>query len=242
MVILEANMTVAFAFLAGLVSFLSPCVIPLVPTYITYLTGSSVVELTEEKVDSEIRRRIIVNSLAFILGFSLVFISFGLTASFLGQFLTGHQTLIRKISGIIVIIFGLSMMGVFKFSFLEREAKLSYNPSGKTGVWNSLAIGAVFSAGWTPCIGPILSSILILAGNSETLLMGAILLAAYSLGLGLPFFATALALNRFMKFMPRLNKYMGKIRILSGILLIVVGIMIYQNYFLRLSGLLNWSF
>lgn len=236
------DLTLFFALFAGLASFVSPCVLPLVPTYITYLAGSSLEELTSVSPVAGLRGRVLVNALAFIAGFSIVFILFGLSASLIGQFLQQHQTVIRKVSGIFIVFFGLTMMGVFNPGFLKREHRVQVTSPGGAGLLNSFGIGALFSAGWTPCVGPILASIFLLAASSQTIYYGGVLLATYSLGLAIPFFLTALFLNYFLRFARRLYPLMARINLISGLLLVVVGVMMYFNLFFRLSGLIRWGF
>ncbi len=231
------TITVPLAFLAGLVSFLSPCCLPLVPTYVTYLTGSSFDELAGD-MTPVLRRRIIINALAFIAGFSIVFIALGLGASAVGQFFRANMNLIRQLSGIVVIAFGFYLMGLLRISFLEREMKAHVMP-GRASLGNSFLIGATFSAGWTPCVGPVLAAILAVAATADNTVTGGVLLASYSLGLAVPFFLTALSVGWLARFMPRLGRHLPKIRFASGLLLVLVGIMIYTGTFTRLNNYFN---
>lgn len=236
-----ANITLLVALLAGLFSFVSPCVLPLVPTYMTYLAGSSLEELTVPGGGRAGRWRVVWNALAFVLGFSLVFVVFGLSASAAGQFLREHQTAIRKVSGLLVIFFGLNMLGLLRPSFLGRDHRLGSAPRGR-GWWNSLALGALFSAGWTPCVGPVLASILLVAAAGSTAYSGGILLGAYSLGLALPFLAVAVFLDRFLSLAARFRSWLKWANVVTGLFLVLVGVMIYFNFFFRLSGLFRWGF
>lgn len=233
------NLSLAVAFLAGVVSFVSPCCLPLVPTYVTYLTGAAAGELSGG-MSGQVRRRLVLNALAFILGFSVVFVALGVTASAVGQFLKDHMTLVRQVSGIVVVAFGLYMMGFLQLPFLEREMRAQVMP-GRTGLRNSFLMGAAFSAGWTPCVGPVLAGVLFLAGQAETARAGALLLAVYSLGLGLPFLLTALGVGWLMRQLPRLGRYLPGVRVASGAMMVAVGLMIYFNYFATLSRYFNWS-
>ncbi len=235
------SVSLTIAFVAGLVSFASPCCLPLVPTYVTYLTGSSYDELAAGSWSRDLRRRLTFNALAFILGFSVIFIALGLTASTVGQFLRENMSLVRQISGIVVVAFGLHMMGFLNLPFLEREMRATHMVPGRTGLRNSFLIGAAFSAGWSPCVGPVLTAILLMASQAQTALAGCILLAAYSLGLGLPFFVTALGLSWFVRLMPRLGHYLPQVRVASGFFMLVIGIMIYTNTFAILNRYFNWS-
>lgn len=234
------SLGLTLAFTAGLVSFISPCCLPLVPTYVTYLTGSSFEELTEGSMNTALKRRVMINALAFILGFSAVFIALGLTASSVGHVLRENMSLVRQVSGIVVVAFGLHMMGFFHLPFLEREMKAQVLP-GAVSFRNSMLIGAAFSAGWSPCVGPVLTAILFMAAQSQSAAQGGLLLASYSLGLAVPFFLTALSLGWFIKFMPRIGRYLPRIRWASGALMVVVGLMIYTNAFITINRYFNWT-
>lgn len=234
------SLSLSLAFAAGLVSFVSPCCLPLIPTYVTYLTGSSYEELTVGNLAPDLRRRVIINALAFVLGFSVIFIALGLTASTVGQFLRANMSFIRQLSGILVVALGLHMMGFLRLPFLEREARANVSGGG-AGVRRSFLIGTAFSAGWSPCIGPVLSSILLLASQAGTALAGGLLLGSYSLGLAIPFLATALGLGTFVRFFPRIARHMAAIRFVSGLLMVIVGLMIYANLFTIINGWFNWG-
>ncbi|KKM11443.1 hypothetical protein SY88_08460 [Clostridiales bacterium PH28_bin88] len=233
------QVSLGLAFVAGLVSFVSPCVLPLIPTYLSYLTGVSVRELTIRQAPA-LRARVWWNALAFIGGFSLVFIAFGLSVSTLGQLLAQHQALLRRASGALIVLFGLHMTGLIKIGVLQRERRTGYTPR-RAGILNSLLMGMAFSAGWTPCIGPVLGSILLLAGNSGSVWAGGYLLAAYSLGLAVPFLTAALAVEPLMKRLRRYSHLLPLVSVAGGVLMIVVGVMVFTNYFSRLSGLLYFN-
>ena len=214
-------------FLQGLASFLSPCVLPLIPAYLTYMTGQSIEIMLEDK---KAHKNLIINSLAFILGFSLVFVLLGIIATSLGRFMQANKDIIRKISGVLIIFFGLFHTGLIPIKFLNYEKRININ-RGRVGLFSSFLIGVGFSFGWSPCIGPILASVYIMASQSATLFAGVLLLIIYALGLGFPFFIIALGLKFFWKYIRGLNKHMNKIKIISGILLIIMGIMVYYNAF-----------
>jgi len=220
-------------FLEGLASFLSPCVLPLIPAYMTYLTGRSAEAMSR---DRKTHRILIINSMAFILGFTIIFVIMGAAATGLGSYLLEHQHLIRRISGILIILFGLFHTGWIPIPFLNYERRLKILPESR-GLLSSLLIGMGFSIGWTPCIGPILTSVLILAANTQTLIVGMLLLAVYALGLGLPFLVLAVGIRYLWGYLNILNKHMGTIKKVSGIILIVIGIMIYFNLFAVLAYL-----
>lgn len=232
------DLSLYIAFAAGLLSFLSPCVLPLVPSYVAFITGLSFEELTHDHPKQKLRRIILVHSLLFILGFSLLFILMGASASLLGQFLVDYRDTIRIAGGILVILFGLFISGVFSFAFLQREKKfhLQHKPLGYVG---SFLVGITFAAGWTPCVGPILSSILLYASTAEDMRSGIFLLTAYSLGLGLPFFACSLALNSFLAAFQKARRYINLFTKIGGALLILVGILLLTNSFVVLNDWLS---
>ena len=218
-------------FLEGLASFLSPCVLPLIPAYMTYLTGRSAEAMTQDK---KAHRNLIFNSLAFILGFTVIFVLMGAAATKLGSLLLRNQHLIRRISGILIILFGLFSAGWIPIRFLNYERRLQLLPE-RQGLISSLLIGMGFSLGWTPCIGPILTSVLIMAANVQTVVKGMLLLAVYALGLGLPFLALAVGIRYLWKYLNLLTRHLGIIKKVSGAILIIIGVMIYFNVFAVLA-------
>ena len=235
----EATQVSLFAaFLAGLVSFASPCVLPLVPSYITFITGVSFDELTTEDKTGRIRRLTILHSLAFILGFSLVFIALGATATATGKFLREYQDLLRQVGGVMIILFGLYLTGVLKIAALSREAKFRMT-SKPLGLLGSVLVGITFAAGWTPCIGPILASILLYTSTSEKTGTGILLLSVYSLGLGVPFFLASLGMNSFLAASKKLRGSLRTIEIVSGVILIVFGIALVTNVFRHFVSFLS---
>jgi len=221
---------------AGVLSFLSPCVLPLVPSYISFVAGMSLQGLQEEKT-ARVRRAIFLNAVLFILGFSAVFIALGASFSLLGRALLGSIDLVRKAGGILIILFGLFIAGILKLPFLMRERRLQLQerPAGYLG---AVLVGAAFGAGWIPCVGPILGSILTLAGTSETAGRGVVLLSAYSLGLGVPFLLSALALNGFNRFFQRFRPYMRVVEVGAGFLLVLIGILLFTGYLTLLNSYL----
>ncbi|MBI1824442.1 MAG: cytochrome c biogenesis protein CcdA [Nitrospirae bacterium] len=227
------------AFTAGLFSFISPCVLPVVPSYLCYITGLSFDDLTDESESPEIIKWMIIkNSLMFIGGFSFVFILFGATATTLGQFLHTYQGIIRKISGIIVIFFGFYIMGILKLAFLmsDRRIHLQDKPAGLAG---SFIVGVAFASGWTPCVGPILGTILLYASTSDSVWNGVFLLSAYSLGIGIPLFILSFGFNSILATYKKLVPYMKYINIISGIFMIFLGVLITSNSFTLLTSLLT---
>lgn len=233
---MEENVTLLAAFGAGLLSFISPCVLPLIPGYLSYVSGLSLDDLragaseTAGVAQPDARRRVVVASLAFILGFSLVFVSLGASASLIGQFLMSRLTLLGRIAGAIIIVFGLHTMGVFRIEWLYQDKRVQSNrrPAGFVG---ATLVGVAFAFGWTPCIGPILAGILAIAAAQDTVGDGVRLLLAYSLGLGVPFFATALAINRFFVAFAKIRRHYHKIELVSGALLVIIGVLIFTNRF-----------
>lgn len=223
---MNPDISIYIAFGAGLLSFLSPCVLPLIPSYLTLLVG----DFAEQKG----RRYIILPALTFITGFTVIFILLGMSASLLGQLLLKNLVLFRKISGIIVVILGLHLTGVIKIRALYQKKGLQISASFNKHL-RALIMGFALALAWTPCIGPILSSILIYAGTSQTVLQGSVLLAFYSLGFALPFLLTALFLNWILPRFKKINPYLNLIQTITGVLVIILGIIIYFNYFQALS-------
>ncbi len=232
------NVTLLAALFAGVISFLSPCVLPLVPAYISYITGLSVEELRAGVLQREATRRLLMNSLALIAGFSLVFIAMGATATFVGKLLTANMALISKIAGVILVIFGLHLMGIFRIRFLNYEKRLQVKAKPVT-LLGSFLVGVAFAAGWSPCIGPILGAILAIAASKSSVAQGVILLAFYSLGLAIPFFLTAVATNALLKVFKQVKRHFRTIEIVSGVFLVSVGVMMFFNVFTYLSSYLN---
>jgi len=235
------GVTYLVAFSAGLLSFASPCVLPLIPAYISFITGLSLAELTEGDRMNTLRKGTILNSILFILGFSIVFVALGLSASLLGQFLLDYQWIFTKVGGVLIILFGLFIAGLLRWDFLYREKRihLKAKPAGYLG---SLLVGATFALGWTPCVGPILSAILLYASTSKSLASGIALLGSYSLGLGIPFFFSSLALNSFLIYLDRARRYIRAISVASGIFLIIMGILILTDYFRTVSNFIMYLF
>lgn len=217
------------AFGAGILTFLSPCLLPLIPSFIAYITGISFNDLTSSEKAKEVRARTVVHSLLFILGFSVVFILLGLTATLIGKALFQYQKIMRIGGGALIILFGLYLMGAIKLDFLNKERKFAVHTRGASYA-GSFLIGVTFAAAWTPCAGPILGSILVLAGTKASVVEGAKLLSVYSLGIALPFFLTAIAVNSFLASFKKLGMVLKVINIIGGIFLVVIGCLIATNY------------
>lgn len=214
------------AFFAGLLSFLSPCILPLIPAYFTFITGFSLEELVNES-SGKIRTKVVISTLFFVGGFSLVFILMGASASLLGGLIQKYSAYIRVIGGIVIIILGIHLTGVFRIRFLEVEKRIQINKP--LHIFGTFIIGMAFGAGWTPCIGPLLGSVLIIAGNQDTVEQGVTLLCTYALGLALPFIVLSLFINYVIVFIKRAVKFMRYFNYAAGILLIVLGIFLVTN-------------
>ena len=231
---MTGSVGVVVAFSAGLFSFLSPCVLPLFPSYVSFITGMSVGDLTADLTGAA-RRRVMLHALAFVLGFSLVFVSLGASFSAAGQFLLDYRDLIRRVGGALIVVFGLYIAGVLRVGMFGRTAQLQIRekPAGYLG---SLAVGITFAIGWTPCVGPILGAILSLAGTAETVQRGIGLLVAYSAGLGVPFLLSAVALGSFLRFFKRYRPFIPVMERAAGVLLVVVGVLVFTNYYVVLNS------
>jgi cytochrome c-type biogenesis protein len=230
----EVEVGIAIAFTAGLLSFLSPCVLPLVPSYLTFVTGMSLEDL-QEGVN---RRATFVHSILFVLGFSTIFVLLGAAASFLGQFFRYYEVWIARIGGVIIILLGMHLAGVFRLTPLMREKRvhLADKPVGYLGTFG---VGLAFGAGWTPCIGPILGAILTYGFSQDTMWAGVGLLSVYSLGLAVPFLLASLALDWFLQVFKRFRRWMPVVEKASGVLLIVLGLLLLTGRFTVLSGYLT---
>ena len=228
----DVNILVAFT--AGIFSFLSPCVLPIIPSYLSFVSGVSLQEMRAAQIASHIRKRVLLNSLPFILGFSLVFISLGASASFLASFFLGYRSLIRVLGGIFILAVGIYLLGVVKFSVLDRylQIHLKDKPAGYLG---SGLVGMTFGAAWIPCVGPILGAILTLAATSSEIGTGILYLGTYAAGLALPFFLSAVAVNSFFEFSQKFRRYLQAVHVAAGILLIVVGILLITDYMTLLN-------
>ncbi len=239
------NVSLFGAFVAGVLSFISPCVLPLIPGYLSFISGVSLEEMrgvpaaatagggtmaVATGVSAAAKRQVIITSLFFILGFSLVFVSLGASATYLGQFLMERLTIFGKVAGVLLVIFGLHTIGVFKIPVLLNEARVQANtkPSSMIG---AVIVGISFAFGWTPCIGPILSAILLVAAQQESVNQGIVLLSIYSLGLAIPFLLTAIAINQFFVAFKKIRRHYHTIEIVSGLLMIVIGLLIFFNRF-----------
>ena len=223
----EVNVFVAFA--AGVFSFLSPCVLPLIPSYLSFVSGVSLDEMRSDQARARMRLRVVLNSLAFISGFSIVFVSFGASASLLGALLMDYRDGIRILGGLFVLAVGLYLVGAFRIAALEQylQFNLKDKPAGYLG---SVLVGITFAVAWTPCVGPILGATLALASTEGEVGRGVFLLSGYAAGLALPFFLSALAINSFFQFSQFLRRYLNAIHVFGGVLLIFVGVLLITDY------------
>jgi len=233
------NISLITAFGAGILSFISPCVLPIVPGYLSFISGVSIDELKGKK--SNAINRVFFNSLFFVLGFSVVFISLGASATFISSFLNNYMHIIGKIAGALIIILGLHYIGLFKIKWLNYEKRFHVG-SKQLGMLGSFFIGFAFAFGWTPCIGPILATILAMAAAEETVWQGILLLSFYSAGLALPFLLTALAFNAFLSISSRIKKHFRMVEIVGGVFLIIVGFLIFTDSLMYLSGIISELF
>jgi len=221
------------AFVAGLISFLSPCVLPLVPGYVSLISGVGIDELKSS--DSKLMGRVMVNSVAFICGFSVVFIALGAISTEIGQTAARYKHVLSQIAGVVIILFGLHLTGIFKIKALYTDARL-HSVKGSSTPLGAFVIGFAFAFGWTPCVGPILAGILTLAAAEDTLTKGMFLLAIYSLGLAVPFLITSLGIERFLKFYSRFRSHMHALEVASGGLLIALGVLLVIGKFTLISS------
>jgi cytochrome c-type biogenesis protein len=218
---MASDITLSAAAAAGLLSFLSPCVLPLVPPYLTFIAGTTVEELSGAG-ERRARRDVALAGLLFVLGFSTVFVALGATASVFGQVIREYIDLLSYAAGLAIVAMGLHFLGVWRVGLLYREARVQVEKP--VGVWGAYVMGLAFAFGWTPCIGPILAAILAVAGSEDTALKGAGLLAVYSAGLGLPFLGAALAIEPFFRFIKRFSRHFGKVEKVVGVLLVLTGV------------------
>jgi len=226
------EVSLPLAFITGILSFFSPCILPLIPVYIMYLTGT-----TAESEVSERRMLALRRTFGFILGFTVIFMIMGLSASALGQLFNQHRILMLRIAGVIMIIFGLNMMGLFKLSFIKIPNFIN-SPKNVTSFFSAFVMGLAFAAGWTPCFGPVLASIILYAGATSTMAEGVVLLLVYSLGMAIPFILTALFINAFNRLLDKAERFIKYVPKVSGAILIIFGLLIVTNKLVQLTNLL----
>ncbi|OGI11044.1 MAG: hypothetical protein A2Y40_00165 [Candidatus Margulisbacteria bacterium GWF2_35_9] len=221
--------SILFAVGAGIITFLSPCMLPLIPAYLSFMTGLSAEDISDEHH----KQNLLIKSLLFVLGFTIIFVSLGATATIIGQFLEKYYRVFHQLSGIIVVIFGLFMAEIIHFKLFNIEKKINFKNKGKSNL-AAFILGLVFAFGWTPCVGPILASVLVMASSQSTIYQGILLLFFYSMGIGLPFVFSAVAISKFFHLLKKYKKHMHKVKIISGIILIIIGLLI-------VTGVINTS-
>jgi cytochrome c-type biogenesis protein len=226
------------AFVAGLISFVSPCVLPLVPGYVSMISGASVDDLRNPAAEKRISS-VMLNSLMFILGFTIVFVMLGAAATTVGRLLREYKSLMVQIAGVVIILFGLHLTGILKINALYADKRMHTVGGGKTA-WGSFVVGFAFAFGWTPCIGPILATILTIAGSQNTVSRGIFLLAVYSMGLAVPFLLTAIGINRFLGFYSRFRRHLHSVEVASGVLLIIIGALFVTRHFTIIASKLSF--
>jgi cytochrome c-type biogenesis protein len=225
------------AFVAGVLSFLSPCVLPLVPGYVSLISGASVEEL--QVSERRVLRTVMLHSITFVLGFSVVFVALGAVATSVGEVFNEYHSLLSRIAGIVVIIFGLHLTGLLPIKAFYADKRM-HNVKGGASAVGSFAVGFAFAFGWTPCIGPILATILLFASAQQTVWKGTLLLAVYSMGLAVPFLLTSLGVDRFLSFYGRFRRHLHTVEVVSGVLLMAIGVLIFLNNLRLLSGYLSF--
>ena len=225
------------AFVAGILSFLSPCVLPLVPGYVSLISGSTVEELAAD--NRRVLRSVMLHSVMFILGFSIVFILLGAIATSLGQLTRQFYPILTRVAGVIIILFGLHLTGLLKIKWFYADKRM-HQVKGGSSPWGAFVVGFAFAFGWTPCIGPILATILTVAASEDTVMKGVLLLTVYSLGLAVPFLLTSLGIDRFLAFYGKFRRHLHAVEVTSGVLLIAIGVLIVMRQLTILSGYLSF--
>jgi len=226
------------AFVAGLISFLSPCVLPLVPGYVSLISGSTLEEMQSR--DSKLFATVMLKSLMFIFGFTVVFVSLGAVATTLGQLTAQYRKPLTQVAGLIIILFGLHLAGIFKIKWLYADKRLRAGASGNHSVLGAFLVGFAFAFGWTPCIGPILATILAFAASQATVIKGMLLLTVYSLGMAVPFLLTSVGIDRFLVFYGRFRRHLHLLEVASGVLLVLIGALVLTRKFTLLSSYLTF--
>ena len=234
---MAADVTIFAALFAGLLSFLSPCVLPLVPPYLVYLAGTSLERFADAEPEPQVRWETVGAAALFVAGFSTVFVALGASASMFGSLIRAYADKLALVAGVVIIIMGLHFLGVTRLALLYREKRVTVPKP--VGLWGAYVMGLAFAFGWTPCIGPILAAILAVAAAQDSVGQGVKLLAVYSLGLGVPFIATSLAINQFFAASARIRKYYHAIEVVSGVLLVIVGALIFTNKFTIIAQYLS---
>ncbi|MBI1802568.1 MAG: sulfite exporter TauE/SafE family protein [Chloroflexi bacterium] len=239
---MELNiLTLGTALAAGLLSFISPCCLPLVPAYLSYITGVSVEEFSSEQI-KEKRRQVLMSAVAFAVGLALIFTILGATATAIGQVLLDYQEWLARAAGVLIIVFGLNMLGLLKISIFEQSKRLDFSQRRAPGFLGSVLMGSAFGVGWTPCVGPFLGSVLLLASQTQTVSSGMLLLFIYGLGLGLPFVVAGLLIGQLVQVLRRIKRYMRAITYASGGLLVGMGLLVFSNQLSLMTSYLTRIF
>ena len=237
------DVSLYMAFAAGLISFISPCVLPLVPGYISFVSGVSIGQTAGGKDNGTFQRKektlVLLNSIFFVMGFTVIFILLGASATWIGAFITSKMSILTKIAGLVIIFFGVFKLGLIRSFFFYKEAKLHVKDR-RFGLAGASLVGASFAFGWTPCIGPILGVILTYAGTLESVNQGIVLLFIYSMGLGIPFLLTTLGINQFYRFFDQIKKHLGLIDKIGGLIMIILGLLIFFNKLILIPGYLSF--
>ena len=234
-------LTIGAAFAAGLLSFVSPCCLPLLPAYLSYITGISIEEFSVKPIGGQ-RRQVALNAASFVVGLALIFTLLGATATLIGQFLLDNQDWFARIAGLIIIVFGLHTLGIFNISLFNQEKRLDFTKKRAGGFVGAVLMGGAFGIGWTPCVGQFLGSILLLASQSGTVGAGMLLLFTYAMGLGLPFVLAGIAIGRVMPALARIKRYMRGITLVSGALLVLMGFLVFSNQLAQITVFLIRNF
>jgi cytochrome c-type biogenesis protein len=230
-----ADLSIFYVFFVGIVSFLSPCVLPLVPGYISIVSGVSLDQLKSQSEQKSFQKTVVLNSVMFIIGFSITFILLGAAATTIGQALASKKILFGRLAGVLLIVFGIHLTGLFKLNFLYQDKRFNtvQKPRGLLG---ALVLGLAFAFGWSPCIGPILAAVITVASQKETVGQGVLLLTVYSMGLGIPFLLTSLGLNQFLAFYSRFKRHFHTVEVMSGVLVIAVGLLMVTGKMTQLNS------
>jgi len=231
-----ADASIFTAFVAGLISFLSPCVLPLVPGYISIISGFSLDQLKSQEQQKSALGTVVMNSVMFVIGFSITFILLGASATAVGQLLASQKLLFGRIAGILLIVFGIHLTGLYRINFLYQDKRFN-NVSKPRGLFGALVLGLAFAFGWSPCIGPMLATVLGLASEKDTVGQGVFLLAVYSAGLGIPFLITSLGFNQFLSFYSKFKRHFHTMEVVSGVLVIAIGLLFVTN---KMTILNSW--
>ncbi len=232
---MDFNVSIGAAFAAGILSFVSPCVLPIVPPYLCYLAGVSISEFQDDRAPPLVNLRIFASALAFVTGFTIIFVSFGASATWLGQFVQGHMRWLSMLAGALIILMGLHFLGLLRIGLLYREARVDVQRK-PVGLPGAFVMGLAFAFGWTPCVGPVLAAILFTAGAQENVAQGIALLSAYSLGIGVPFLAAAAFSGAFMRFMVRFRAHLGSVEKIMGGFLVLTGLLFITGSMNRIAN------